>query len=865
MPSSRGVKSLHQYLPLGLVLAALTMRADDATSSSSPDPIQSLGKVVVVDSRLEQGEAIAAQQEAPNIISVVTSTEIQRLPDVNAAEALRRVPGISLWMDTGEGRFVAIRGLDSDLNSTTFEGIRLLPTNPATIFGGGRAVALDVIPAGLVGSMLVTKTNKPEQDAEALGGTVDISPKSIPTGHDSFTEVRIGTGYETQPKTPITDLSLTTGGRFGMGGANSPKPFSLVVTASVYNDARGINDVEPAPNDLTGTDRSIAGYDQRYYCYHRFRHAFGGELGFSPDAGNRYTLSYFYTGYIEKKLDNILTTNFDNNFTTADNRVFTDTISDGAYQRALVNHQERLTDQILIFSGQNNVNGLVLDYKAAHMTGEYKVLKDATTSFNSVGSGTVTYNNGGDYPIILSATGPDKTNPANYTYGGVSSSLPLNKTSEDTFLADLSVPVTFIPVGKDSLKGGLSYRDKTYDASATYLSGPKNASVGSPAMSGFTEGSNVTFYNNPYSNGPDLSPALTDQLVAQGGLAPSAKNLLKALNAYAHDKERVSAAYLQYDIMVGAWDILAGFRVEDFKGTYGGNLVANKSFVGPVSFSSSHTEFFPAASVKYDIAKDWDVRLSRSTTIGRPGFNQVSANTQVDTSGRAVTTGNPNLSPTRADSYDLALEHYMGKTGLFTVGFFYKDLKDYIVSDVAFLQPSDPRLAGFGFTGNRAVAYQTFTNTPKAHAGGLEADFEEHLTMLPGLLSGLGFGANTTLVDSSFDIRPGETHALPSTAKATYNVSVTYDYQAVEVTVGIAHVGKYLSGIGSDPTQDVYTDAMNWLDVGLQYRINRTFGVYLNAKNLTNAPVHYTIGTTPRTIQREFYNETLQAGLTAQF
>ncbi len=848
-----------------MTLAALTARAEDAPSAPSTDTIHSLSKVVVVDSRLEQIGAIASEQVAPNIISVVTDADIERLPDVNAAEALRRVPGISLWTDTGEGRFVAIRGLDSDLNSTTFEGIRLLPTNPATIFGGGRAVALDVIPAGLVGSMTVTKTNKPEQDAEALGGTVDIEPKTLPAGRDAFTELRVGTGYETQPKTPITDVSATTGARFGSGGSDNSKPFTIVVTASVYNDARGINDVEPALNGATNTDLSLAGYDQRYYRYHRFRHAFGGELGYSPDSGDRYTLSYFYTGYIEKKLDNILTTNFDDNYTTTDNKIFTDTISDGAYQRALVNHQERLTDQILIFSGENTLGGALLDYKAAHMTGEYRVLKDATTTFNSVGSGTVTYNNAGDYPVIVSATGPDKTNPANYVYGGVSSSLPLNKTSEDTFLADLSVPVTFIPVGKDSVKAGVSYRDKTYKASATYLSGPTNASVGSPSMTGYTEGSNVVFYNNTYNNGPDLSPALTDQLVAQGGLAPSAKNRLKSLNAYASDKEKVAAGYLQYEIQVGAWDILAGFRAEDFKGTYSGNLVENKALVGPVSFSSSHTELFPAASLRYDLAKDWDVRLSRSTTIGRAGFNQVSANTQVDTSGNAVTTGNPGLSPTRADSYDLALEHYMGKTGLFTVGLFYKDLKDYIVSDVTYLQASDPRLAGYGFTGNRTIAYQTFANIPTAHAAGLEADFEEHLTMLPGLLSGLGFGANATLVDSTFDIRPGESHSLPSTAKATYNLSLTYDYQAVQVTVGLAHVGRYLSGIGSDYTQDTYTDPMTWLDIGVQYRINRTFGVYFNAKNLTNAPVRYSLGTTYRTIQREFYNETLQAGLTAQF
>ena len=70
--------------------------------------------------------------------------------DVNAAEAVRRMPGLALARDTGEGRFVNIRGLDADLNGTTFGGVRLPPTNVASPLSGGRAVAFDSIPAGLM-------------------------------------------------------------------------------------------------------------------------------------------------------------------------------------------------------------------------------------------------------------------------------------------------------------------------------------------------------------------------------------------------------------------------------------------------------------------------------------------------------------------------------------------------------------------------------------------------------------------------------------------------------------------------------------------------------------------------------------------
>jgi outer membrane receptor for ferrienterochelin and colicin len=65
-------------------------------------------------------DASDQQETAPNLINVTSAEEIRKLPDVNAGEAVRRLPGISLETDTGEGRYVNIRGLDADLTSTTF-------------------------------------------------------------------------------------------------------------------------------------------------------------------------------------------------------------------------------------------------------------------------------------------------------------------------------------------------------------------------------------------------------------------------------------------------------------------------------------------------------------------------------------------------------------------------------------------------------------------------------------------------------------------------------------------------------------------------------------------------------------------------
>jgi len=113
---------------------------------------------------------------------------------------------------------------------------------------------LDSIPIGLVGAITVTKSNLPSQDAEALGCTIEITPKTAPQNGAPFIQGNVGSGYEPLRGTGIIDVAVTAGGRFGGPGkpsdsdvtAYSDRPFSVVLTATYYDDQRGFDDVEPA-------------------------------------------------------------------------------------------------------------------------------------------------------------------------------------------------------------------------------------------------------------------------------------------------------------------------------------------------------------------------------------------------------------------------------------------------------------------------------------------------------------------------------------------------------------------------------------------------------------------------------------------
>lgn len=82
---------------LVLQCVARSAFADDDGNAKS-----AMETVLIEAQRTPNAVARAAQQEAGNLINLVTVEEMRKLPDVNIAESVRRVPGISLETDTGE-------------------------------------------------------------------------------------------------------------------------------------------------------------------------------------------------------------------------------------------------------------------------------------------------------------------------------------------------------------------------------------------------------------------------------------------------------------------------------------------------------------------------------------------------------------------------------------------------------------------------------------------------------------------------------------------------------------------------------------------------------------------------------------------
>lgn len=856
--------------PKRSLISFLIMQAYAVTVSAQavPPAMTALETVTINAQRTSNSVARKAQEEAPNLINVMTVEEMRKLPDVNIAETVRRIPGISLETDTGEGRFINIRGLDADLNSTTFGGLRLPPSNNASPFGGGRAVALDAIPTGLVGAITVTKSNLPEQDAEALGGTIEITPKTAPRRSAPFLEARIGTGYEPLRGTGIADLSISAGGRFGGGtignGAAegySDRPFSVVFTASYYEDKRGIDDVEPAfLDDGVNPPLAYAGWDQRHYQYNRKRHGVGIDLGYQPNQDSTYYVRFFDAGYTETVLRNRLTVTPDGN-PTFSNGNFSDGITANGFDKTLRDEKERIDNKVFVIGGKNIVGDRVLDYRVGYTQGSYNKLRDYNSDFNYTPvSGSITYNNSGAGSTPkFTVNGADYLNPANYTLVKFQNSTQAIQDKEISTAENLKMPVKWGNFEEETIKVGVSARWRTRDATGQPYS---YAGIPGLALPAASSGGNVNFYNGAYDNGPQMTPGLLQNTLASYHVIKPAD----AVNGLAQTqtaKEDVYAAYGQYQMLKGPLGVTGGARVEATKGNYSAYGIVQDSngkpiSATPVNAGKNYTNFFPSLQARYELEPSLIARAAFSSTIARPGFNQVTPSLTVNPAANFVQQGNPDLKPVTANSFDLSIERYLNDAGVLSIGVFDKEFKNYIANNAT--SQTFPNSGLFaGFVGVAHVI--SYSNIASSYARGLEFNYEQKLKGLPDALRGLGLGLNYTYVDSNFAIRPGENSSLPSTSKHTANASVSYEKSGFNMRLAAYYLSRNLFAIGSAAGLDTFSAPRLSVDLGSSYALNEHVSMYFNAKNLTNTALVFFEGSSNRVIQREFYGATYQVGV----
>jgi len=155
-----------------------------------------LAAFTVEASRTGQARALNQQRTAQNLTAIISSDFTGQFPDKNIADAVKRMPGVTVETDrdTGgsEGRYVTVRGMAADFNAVTVNGMRI---NVTDFDGLSRRVPLDVVSTDVADQIEVTKALRPDQDADSIGGAVDIRTRSAFSRDSRSAAVKLALGY----------------------------------------------------------------------------------------------------------------------------------------------------------------------------------------------------------------------------------------------------------------------------------------------------------------------------------------------------------------------------------------------------------------------------------------------------------------------------------------------------------------------------------------------------------------------------------------------------------------------------------------------------------------------------------------------
>jgi TonB-dependent receptor len=829
-------------------------------------------QVVTPSATTTRAAAVEEKKQAPNIVDVQPLSEIIKLPDINMAEALQRIPGISLETDTGEGRFINIRGLDSDLNASSYGGVRLPVSNPSSPFGGSRAVAFDTFPTGIIGGVEVSKTLEPSMDAEGLGGSINLVPRTgAEHGGQGFLDADLGGGYEPLRNTPVYHAELSSGGSFsggdGIGGLfKGADAFSAVFTAVYHQDQRGIDDVEESYADQQPSvpDKVLSDLEYRRYEYQRKR--YGAAANFDAKANDVTTLylRLLWSGYLEAAHKHYLVLNNLYNGCTPLPTCVEDPSNPNGFiapggaqlEQQTTDSLERIENDIAILGGSSVFSSWRLDYHAAYTVGSDRVSRSYGSVWDDPNPVPLAYDDNSNprYPKFQTLNGVDPGNPANYTLTNIGLGPSYARDGEYAMAIDATIP-TGTGLNSGEWKFGLSGRFRHQTSEAT---SPVFSPNGTISLAPYTYGAPQYYYLHNYDIGPAISYGAVAAL-ANSDLGLITDDAAADASTNTDDDEDVYAAYGQYSGRWGNAGLLAGVRVESTHATYRGNIYNSDLDTNtPASEAENYTNAFPTLQGRYYFSDELVGRLTYSSGIARPGFQQITPGASVSVSGASVTIGNPELKPTIGQNFDATLEYYPGNGQIAAFGLFDKEFSNYILL-------SQQILPGYPFPGltNVQTVVQSYSNG-SAYARGGEAQYQQQLVSLPQPWNGFGYSANVTVVDSRAQIHPGIYGLLPSTSRLTWNAAIFYETERLDVRLAADYVGQNLfsfGGVTSD-AQDVYSRARLTMDFGASYAIRHSLRFYLEGKNLLNTPLEFTEGTSWfRPIQREFYDMTVLAGL----
>jgi TonB-dependent receptor len=850
-------------------------------------------QVIVTGERLQgEAEAINIERMSDDIVQVLPAKVINSLPNTNVADAVGRVPSVSLERDEGEGKYVQIRGTEPRLSNVTINGVNV-PSPEGVV----RNIKLDAVPADLVERIEVFKTLSANQDADGIGGTVNLVTRTAgenPTynfgGQGGYTPIQGGR--------TLGGFDGTLGKRFGV-----EKKFGFLLGGTFDVNNRGIDDLEPTQAATTFNGQNLAyvnSEDLRSYSYYRTRYGFAGGVDYNVKPGTNVYLKGLYSDFHDYGDTWVYTPNAGSNIKSVDGSQITffncseanapAGCSPGSLQ---YRHYIRRPDQqvfSILTGARHDLSSTLIVYEFAGSRSHNLGGQDfATTNFSGPNSDVALSLSDPFRPKLTPIDGTNLYDPTLYAMSRTE--LPIYHATQVNYQGSASLARRYTAHGHfGTFELGVKIRDShtTQNQRDQFF----NFNSGNPITLASVVGNyvNPSYYDHSFQIGSlAYGPSSDYNKIIQSFLANPGNfqfdpvtSITRSASAFFDADERVYAGYLQNAISIGKFRFQTGVRFEGTNTHFLTNqLTANVDSAGnplppsisPLRQTTSYFNALPSIQVQYLLEKNTNLRANFSQGISRPNIGDLVPTTIVDpnASPKSVSTGNPNLKPTKANNYDLLIEHFFQPLGILQAGFFYKQLSNPIYP-TAFTITSGPET---GFLQTESI------NGPNAHITGFEAAWEYRLSRLPGMLGGFGVSANYSYTTSQVTFPAGFSNGrtdhptLQRQAPNNWNFGLTYDKARFSGRFAITHndanLFQYAFQANSTPndpilglkgpTGDIYLYAHTQFDVQGSYRIYKGLSFFAYGLNLSNEVFGFYQGSGIHPIQREYYHPTMAFGM----
>ena len=761
---------------------------------------------VISKNRATDQNARALEKIAPNVMNIVSARSIELSPDLNIANVIQRVSGVSIERSpTGEGQFAIIRGMDKRYSYTMVNGVKIPGTNNKY-----RYVPLDIFPSFLVDRLEVTKSLTPDMEGDALGGVVNMVMKDAPdrlqlnlniaSGYSQIFMERNFSGFdaksvnykspyeingETYVATPkdfsTQNLDLKSYrpmpnlvGDFSIGNRFFHRKLGVIIAGSFNRSYKGSNSTTFSAENDTLNLPLVGGKSNRTISEQSTQLGIHNKIDFQLNRYHKFILYNAYMNSTAAQVRESQSVDLNNSSNSLSSYSLRYKLNNQQLFSTVLQGEHDLTEKL-------NADWSVVHGSAMNQTPDYINL----SLFNEILNNTklpLTLSNGGSTRRWEHNSDEDWAGYLNFVFTPTIANLPVELST-----------------------GGL-YRDKK-------------------RFSFFNEYKFFAVLNTDYKSlqGRDWNNFSDIQWKNSVDL-----NNTDALNFNA--VEKITAGYLQFKLNIQKLQVVGGLRVENTNQGY--YLVYAKGDVPPVG-KQTYVDYLPSLNLKYMPTGKQNIRASYFRSINRPGFLEIVPYITVGEENTEM--GNPDIKHTVADNIDLRYEFFPKPLDQFMFGLFYKNIQNPI--EYSWSNPQ----------GSKGNIYYMPNNFGTAKNLGLELDFTKYVRCF-------GMKANYTFTSSQITTRKKyraiieggrgldsllQTRPLFGQSAHIANVSLLFKdaHTGWDAQLSANYTGDRIYTVSMFYNDDQWQKGFVQLDASIEKKFKNGICFYAKAKNLLNSPM----------------------------